>query len=139
MPRLYSIVAALILGLLLGCTASRQASPPEPAHIAIRNESGEFIQSVTLRASGKPQGSALRYGTIAPLPVGIVQTLGRGTDAKPLPPKLLILWVDAAGAERSEEVVLQPVLRQGTGQTGETLVIEFRPADRLAVFIERGP
>lgn len=127
--------AAIVVLLLVSC-AGVTTKHAEPTTIIVRNQSGEFIQQVSLIEHGKTKTAVVRTGTIAPVPMGVSQTVARGAQAPRLPEIISVRWLDLEGSDLSKEIDLQSLLQQTAGIPGDALVIEFRPHNEVVAFIE---
>jgi len=130
------IVPLLSLLLLASCASFPAGGGREPQTIVIRNRSGADISSVTLRDAGRSSGES-RFGTIAPVPQGVSQQIGRPTEPPPLPRSIVVEWVDRAGRTIVREVSVAKALKGATGAGDEAIVIEIGPFEDVLVFTER--
>ena len=136
---LLRMTALLLLFLLLSsCASLPLAGGKEPRTIIIRNRSGADIAEVSLREAGS--GSRVsRFGTLAPVPMGVPQEFGRPTDPPPLPRTVAVEWVDSGGKPHVRELSIVKALRNATGNRDEALVFEIGPYEAVLVFIEKIP
>ena len=130
------IVPLLSLLLLASCASLPAGGAKEPRTIVIRNRSGADIASVTLRETGWMSRDP-RFGTIAPVPQGVSQEIGRSTGPPPLPRSIEVEWVDRAGRTLVREVSVAKALKGATGAGDEAIVFEIGPFEDVLVFIER--
>ncbi|UCD52230.1 MAG: hypothetical protein JSW27_06240 [Phycisphaerales bacterium] len=107
----------------------------EPPVVAVYNNSQVGLRIVSLRAAAVG-GELDRIGSVSPVPRGASQVFGRPTDAPPLPSVVELSWSDDRDRDYSRKVILEPILQQATGERGETLVFEIRPAGDLAVYCQ---
>jgi hypothetical protein len=129
-------IILLLASLALASCASLPAGRgKEPAVIVIRNRSGADIAAVTLREAGRGSGES-RFGTIAPVPQGASQEVGRPTDPPPLPGNVAVEWVDHQGRTVVRELSLRQALKGSAGGRNEAIVFEIGPAEEVMVFRE---
>jgi hypothetical protein len=117
---------------LASCASLQTGGGKEPAVIVIRNRSGAGIAAVTLREAGRGQGGS-RFGTIAPVPQGASQEVGRPTDSPPLPGAVAVEWVDQHGRTVVRE---RSLVKDAAGGVNAAIVFEIGPAEDVLVFIE---
>ncbi len=135
----YRKFCAVLLSIILGsvaCATLPTGGPAEPKVIAVRNQSGSDIITVTLRQSGGSPDQAKRFGSVSPLPAGVTQSVGRQTDPPRLSPTVTLEWVDNQRRTHTRELSLASALSSATGAEGEMLVFEIWPSGDVRVFVE---
>lgn len=129
------IIILLVSLVLASCASVPAGGGKEPRTIVIRNRSGADIAAVTLREAGwSTEGS--RFGTIAPVPQGISQEVGRPSDPPPLPGNVSVEWVDHQGRTVVRELSLRKVLKGSATGRDAAIVFEIGPSEEVLVFIE---
>jgi len=129
------IILLLASLALASCASLPAGGGTEPRTIVIRNRSGADIAEVTLREAGWGSVGS-RFGTIAPVPQGVSQEVGRQTDPPPLPGNVAVEWVDHQGRTVVRELSLRKALKGSAGGRNAAIVFEIGPADEVLVFIE---
>jgi hypothetical protein len=130
--RIILLLASLVLA---SCASLSAGGGNEPRTIVIRNSSGADIAAVTLREAGWNSGES-RFGSIAPVPQGVSQEVGRPTDPPPLPKAIAVEWIDHQGRIVVRELSLRKALKGSAGRRNAAIVFEIGPAEEVLVFIE---
>lgn len=128
------IVAGVMASGLPGCRAASPQRHREPPVIVVYNNGPVGLRVVSLSAASGSGSEPARIGSVSPVPRGASQVFGRPTDAPPLPPVVEVSWTDDLGQDYTRKVVLEAVLREATGEPGEALVFEIRPAGGLVAY-----
>jgi len=125
-----------VLIFLWGCSLASAPAGKEPSIIVIRNHSGANLASASLREATRPPGQATHFGSVAPVPDGVAQSIVRPTNPPPFPREVAIEWRDLQGGAHRREVSLAALLKNATGVRGEALVFEIGPAENVRVILE---
>jgi len=129
----------LVALLILGCASAPVSWRAEPKTIIVRNRSGTELASVSLNMPEGTDDSALvGVNRVAPVPRDSSQVLARRISPPPLPGVVEVRWRDRQGARYSREVAMEPILETATGEPGEMLVFEIRPAGEVTVYCQAG-
>lgn len=129
----------LVALLTLGCASAPVSWRAEPKTIIVRNNSGVELASVSLNVPEGTDDSALvGVNRVAPVPRESSQILARRISPPPLPGVVEVRWRDRQGARYSQEVAMEPILETATGEPGEMLVFEIRPAGEVTVYCQAG-
>lgn len=129
------IILLLTSLVLTSCASLSAGRGEEPRTIVIRNRSGADIAAVTLREAGRGSGGS-PFGTIAPVPQGASQEVGRPTDPPPLPGNVAVEWVDHQGRAIVRELSLGKALKGAARGRNAAIVFEIGPAEEVLVFME---
>ncbi|MEH6822459.1 MAG: hypothetical protein V7629_00940 [Motiliproteus sp.] len=125
---------------VIGCSSSMSMplveQSSEPSVIAVRNSTTEHIQQVSFFSSSSGNNAA-RGGLISPLPIGVMQSIGRGSRAPMLPSQVLISWVNAQGRTINRVISIEDLLNLSTGEAKEVLVFEILNNDQVQVSLEQ--
>jgi hypothetical protein len=68
-----------------------------------------------------------RFGAVSPVPQGVTQSVTRARNAPPLPPQMLLRWVDKQGKQYQQRIDIQELLAKSTGSPAEVLVFVILP------------
>lgn len=136
-----AILAGLLLwvGFTVGCVSTRSGPAPEPPVIVIRNSCSQDLRSVILSETRVGTHDLVRYGEIAPVPMGASQVFVRPSKTQPLPSAILIAWQTAEGRQFGQSLILERVLEKAKGSANESLVFEILDEKRAQVFLEYAP
>ncbi len=128
-------VCTLLALLMLGCASPPVSWRAEPKTIIVRNHSGVELASVSLSVPEGAEEEALAgVNEVSPVPRNSTQILARRSSPPPLPEVIEVLWRDQQGKRYSRKVATEPILETATGEPGEMLVIEIRPAGKVTVY-----
>ena len=105
----------------------------------VRNLSHDDLKTVYLSAVPKDKHSAVRFGSVSPVPRGISQSVVRARTAPPLPPELLLRLTDKQGHETVARVFIKDLLSSTTGADNEALVFVIKPDHSVEVSLEYLP
>ena len=130
------LVLTMMILLIVGCASAPISWRAEPNTIIVRNHSGVPLARVALRTLDPKDNSLAGVGEVSPVARGSSQVLARRADPPPLPAVLEILWTERPGRQYSEKVAMEPILETATGEPGERLIFEIRPAGELTVYCE---
>ena len=125
--------AGLIAG---GCSTLDGTNYAEPRIITVRNSSGIYLSSVSLRGVVEPGGKSIRVGTISPVGAGVSQVFQRPTHPPPLPKRVVISWAIRGQRPYEREISLERVLTDPEAQTRDSLVFEITASGRVRVYRE---
>ena len=134
--RMILFVVFLLTSGLLSCVTVQPEARQEPNIIVIRNLTYDDLKTVYLSAVPKDNSTAVRFGSVSPVPRGISQSVVRARTAPPLPPELLLRWTDKYGKESMQRVAIQDLLAVANGAENEALVISIHPDTSVQVRIE---
>ena len=137
--RLMLFALLLISGGLLSCSSVDVAARKEPNIIVVRNLSHDDLKTVYLSAVPKDKQSAVRFGSVSPVPRGISQSVVRARNAPPLPPELLLRLTDKFGHDTVTRVIIKDLLSSATGADNEALVFVIKPDNSVEVSLEYLP
>jgi len=130
------VVCGVLLLISSGCTSVPEPVVKQPATIAVRNLSHEFLQSVHLSAAVVRVDAPARFGAVSPVPEGVTQSVTRARNAPPLPPEMLIRWVDRLGQQYEARINIQELLARSTGSAAEVLVFIIQPNHSVRAVLE---
>jgi hypothetical protein len=134
LKRWLCILFCVFINLVIGCIGLPTIQKSEPTTIIVRNSSDTYLEEVSIRGS-KKQNQYSRMGAISPLPIGISQVIGRGTNPPKLPQKLIICWLDGAKKEICKQVDIKTILKSSQ-DANRALVFEiFSPSD-VRIYLE---
>lgn len=136
--RCISLLLAWLL-VLQGCSSLEQHSSRGPSAIGVLNSSGIHIQQISFHAPASAGKAGYRVGLISPLPEGITQVLGRGSQPRPLPQLGVLSWVDVSGQTRSRTIDPGILTNQPSGAADEMLLIEVLADGRVSARFVRSP
>ncbi len=128
------VILSMISLLTGGCSAIQKPKYPEPATIAVRNNSGVSLSVVTLSEVRNSDDTQIRRGSVSPVPRGATQVFKRPSSAPPLPARVIISWTDYDQGQYEREISLDKILSDPNTQTKDTLIFEIRPSGRINVF-----
>jgi hypothetical protein len=131
-----TFAAAAALLFAVSCASLPGGTGGEPGIIAIRNRSGEDIETVTLREQSRFASDRVRFGSISPVPSGSTQIMGRPSKSRALPKVISVEWMDGGGKDHVKELPLSGVLGSAKGGRDEALLFEFGPSGDVRVLIE---
>ena len=134
--RFMVFVLLMLAGGLLSCTSVDMAARKEPKIIVVRNLSQDDLKTVYLSAVPEDKHSAVRFGSVSPVPRGISQSVVRARNAPPLPPELLLRLTDRLGHDTVARVFIKDLLSSSTGVDNEALVFVIKPDNSVEVSLE---
>ena len=134
--RLMVFTLLLFTGGLLSCTSVDVTARKEPNIIVVRNMSHDDLKTAYLSAVAKDEKSAVRFGSVSPVPRGISQSVVRARTAPPLPPALLLRLTDKFGHDTVTRVFIKDLVASATGADNEALVFVIKPDNSVEVSLE---
>jgi hypothetical protein len=130
---LFSLIGFMLSG---GCAGISSNARIEPEIFVVRNTSGQHITSFSLAVAAN-SNNAMRYGTIAPVPMGASQVYIRPASAPRLPNDMMVEWVTADGKTHRRNVSLKHALKQTHYEPDNALVFEILPRERVDIYMEK--
>ncbi len=128
------VILSMISMLTGGCSTMQRAKYPEPATIAVRNNSGISLSVMTLSEIRNSDDTQIRRGSVSPVPRGATQVFKRPYSPPPLPARVIISWTDYDQGQYEREISLEKILSNPNTQTKDSLIFEIRPSGRINVF-----
>ena len=133
------LIVGIVVLPIMGCASAPVSWRAEPKTIIVRNRSGVELASVSLNVPEGTDDSALTgVNKVAPVPRDSSQILARRLSPPPLPGVVDVHWRDRQGKRYRQEVAMEPILETASGESGEMLVFEIRPAGEVVVYCEVG-
>ena len=133
-PLLFCLIATCMAA---GCASEQTAAAKgEPGVIALRNMTGEPLASLTITEDRDPAQGPIRLGSIAPVNPSLTYVFVRPRDAKPLPPRVRVIWRGSAGPQRMATVSVDDVLKRAIGGPNEAIVFEIDANQQVKVSLE---
>ncbi len=128
------VILSMISLLVCGCSTIQKPKCPEPATIAVRNNSGVSLSIVTLSEVRNSDDTQIRRGSVSPVPRGATQVFKRPSSPPPLPARVIISWTDYDQKQYEREISLEKILSDPDTQAKDSLIFEIGPSGRINVF-----
>ena len=131
-----TLLIVIAAGVAAGCAFTAGDRSSEPSVIIVRNNSGFHVQEIMILEANGAGHKPVRFGSIAPLPAGVSQVIGRPSSPQRLPRSVDIVWIDAQAERNIRRIALKQVLRNATGGPGEAIVFQIGPLGDVTVSLE---
>lgn len=122
--------------IVTGCACGIHLKRIEPSVLKVTNRSRHNISAFTLRIDKKSREGGNRFGTIAPVPMGIFQIYIRPSNPPPLPDSIIVEWVNERGIIHAKKINLKESLKASGENQGGTLVFEIFQDNQVKVYME---